>query len=104
MLCALFLLFCKHPLWPLSRQDPGTKRPVVHPNLVLESQAAGMLTLQNVLSWPQLRARGRCVAKHSQLLCESLCSSLICYSLLDTRKSNDFPSQLVLLHYANNVL
>lgn len=57
----------------------------------------------NTLPWPQHRARAA-VLQSTPSYSESLCTSLICYSLLDTRKSNDFPSQLVLLHYANNVL
>lgn len=58
-----------------------------------------------MLPWSQCRAQDRCLAKHSQLQFESLCNSLIIYySLLGSGKSNDFPSQLVLLHYANDVL
>lgn len=103
MLCALFLLLRKHQLWPLPRQNPETKRPLVHPDLVSQPPAACVPNVPQRGALAQRRARGRCAestASHSV----SLCSSLICYSLLDTRKSNDFPSQLVLLHYANNVL
>lgn len=40
MLCVLFLLLRKHQLWPLPRQNPETKRPLVHPDSVSQPPAA----------------------------------------------------------------
>lgn len=39
MLRVLFLLL-KHPLWPLSGQNSGSERPLVHPDLALSPPAA----------------------------------------------------------------
>lgn len=89
MLRVLFLLLRKHPLRPLWRQDLGTKSPSVHPESYSLKQQ-----VQKRHHLPSSRA------EHGA----GVLQSTSCGSVRDSRKSNDFPSQLVLLHYADNVL
>ena len=63
MLCVLFLLLRKHLLWPLSRQDPGTKKSLVHPDLVLSSQAACMLSLPKCAALAPAQSKGQVYCK-----------------------------------------
>lgn len=71
MLCVLFLLLRKHQLWPLSRQDTGTKRLLVHPDRVLQPPAACVLNVPQRAALARNRARGRCAestASHSEFV------------------------------------